>query len=165
AQPMTMLAAPAIIPADARHLDNMMVVMNAAFDPGYGEAWSARQLASSLADPHCFARLAVADAGPQGFSLCRSAGPEVELLLIAVMPGRQGLGLGRQLLARVAQDGQVRGASELFLEVRENNFAARKLYSRCGFSEVGRRPDYYTGVTGERFAAISMQFNLGQLAL
>lgn len=161
---MTMLATPAIIPADARHLDSMMAVMNAAFHPDYGEAWSARQLGSSLAESNCFARLALAGDAPQGFSLCRSAGPEVELLLIAVMPSGQGHGLGRHLLARAAQDAYARGASELFLEVRENNLAARKLYSRNGFLEVGRRENYYTGVTGERFAAISMQLNLAILA-
>ena len=161
---MTMLAALAIIPADARHLDSMMAVMNAAFYPGYGEAWSAGQLASSLADARCFARLALADGQPQGFSLCRSAGPEVELLLIAVMPQGQGKGLGRQLLARAAQDGQARGALELFLEVRENNVTARKLYAGSGFLEVGRRPYYYTGVTGDRFDAISMQLILSVLA-
>jgi ribosomal-protein-alanine N-acetyltransferase len=58
----------------------------------------------------------------------------------------------------------VRGASELFLEVRENNRAARTLYSACGFIEVGRRPDYYTGAMGDRFAAISMLTRLTELA-
>jgi [ribosomal protein S18]-alanine N-acetyltransferase len=31
-----------------------------------------------------------------------------------------------------------------YLEVRESNIGARKLYQRVGFTEVGRRPDYYT---------------------
>jgi ribosomal protein S18 acetylase RimI-like enzyme len=36
-----------------------------------------------------------------------------------------------------------RGAEEIFLEVRESNLAARRLYETSGFSESGRRQSYY----------------------
>jgi len=36
-----------------------------------------------------------------------------------------------------------RGAARLFLEVAEDNFAARKLYAALGFGAVGRRAAYY----------------------
>ena len=35
------------------------------------------------------------------------------------------------------------GASEMFLEVAETNAAARALYARQGFGEIGRRARYY----------------------
>ncbi len=34
-------------------------------------------------------------------------------------------------------------AEEVFLEVRESNEAARKLYEKLGFLPVGTRPEYY----------------------
>jgi len=137
-----------------------MAVMHAAFDPQYGEAWSTAQLAGTLAMPGCWARLALAGATATGFSLCRSLGPEVELLLIAVDAGWRRQGIAARLLARAQDDAAARGASELFLEVREDNAAARCLYDAAGFAEVGRRRDYYTGKDGSRRGAITMRVAL-----
>lgn len=155
------VAAPAIVAADARHLEALMVVMRASFDPAFGEAWSALQLGGTLAQGSSFARQAIDAAGvAQGFTLSRCAGPEVELLLIAVHPGQRGLGLGRSLVHAACHDAVLRGAEEIFLEVRENNQAALALYRQAGFLEVGRRPDYYAGASGARFAALTMRRRL-----
>ena len=54
---------------------------------------------------------------------------------------------------------KLRGARTLFLEVRDGNLAA-SLYARAGFIEVGRRKDYYTGIDGARFDAITMRRDL-----
>jgi ribosomal-protein-alanine N-acetyltransferase len=35
------------------------------------------------------------------------------------------------------------GAEEVWLEVRESNMRALRLYQQCGFTVVGRRPGYY----------------------
>jgi len=153
--------APAIVGADARHLEALMVVMRASFDPAFGEAWSALQLGGTLAQGTSFARQAIDAAGvAQGFTLSRSAGPEVELLLIAVHPGQRGRGFGRSLLHTACHDAARRGAEEIFLEVRENNQTALALYRQAGFLGVGRRPDYYAGAAGARFAALTMRRRL-----
>ena len=34
--------------------------------------------------------------------------------------------------------------SDIFLEVREGNTAARRLYEKLGFSEISRRKAYYS---------------------
>lgn len=152
-----------ILPADERHLQAMMAVMHAAFDPQYGEAWSSAQLGATLTLPGCWGRLAVIGTHEAGFSLCRAAGPEVELLLIAVHPGARRQGVARRLLMRAQEDAVARGATEIFLEVREDNHAAKNLYEMAGFSQVGRRPDYYSGKDGSRRAAITMRFALEKL--
>lgn len=156
---MDSLPAPslAILPADERHLEAMMAVMLAAFDPQYGEAWSSAQLGATLAMPTCWGRLALLGTQEAGFSLCRAAGPEVEVLLIAVSPAARRQGVGHRLLLRSQEDAIARGATEIFLEVREDNFAAKYLYERAGFSKVGRRPEYYSGKDGSRRAAITMR--------
>jgi [ribosomal protein S18]-alanine N-acetyltransferase len=162
---MSTLAPPVIAPADERHLDALMAVMAASFDPAFGEAWSALQLAGTLGLETSFARQSLDARGrATGFTLCRAAGPEVELLLIAVHPGERGQGLGRSLVARAFDDALHRGASEVFLEVRDNNLAARALYQHSGFTPVGHRPDYYTGVSGDRYGAITMRKLLADLA-
>ena len=159
--PVNPFVSPVITSADARHIEALMAVMRASFDPAFGEAWSALQLGGTLALDSSFARQALDAAGvAQGFTLSRSAGPEVELLLIAVHPGQRGHGMGRALVHTACLDAARRGASEIFLEVRENNQAALALYHQAGFLEVGRRPNYYAGVTGTRFAALTMRRRL-----
>lgn len=162
---MSTLAPPVITLADERHLDALMTVMRASFDPRFGEAWSALQLAGTLGLDNSFARrvLGAADA-TIGFTLCRSAGPEVELLLIAVNPDQRGHGIGQLLIETACRDAAQHRASELFLEVRENNASARSLYQRAGFRDVGRRADYYAGATGGRFAAITMRRGLSDFS-
>jgi [ribosomal protein S18]-alanine N-acetyltransferase len=153
----------AIVPADERHLEAMMAVMHAAFDPRYGEAWSAAQLGATLTLPGCWGRLALLGAQAVGFSLCRAAGPEVELLLIAVSPTLHRQGIAGRLLLRSQEDAMARGANELFLEVREDNESAKYLYNRAGFVQVGRRNDYYQAKDGSRRAAITMRIALEQI--
>jgi ribosomal-protein-alanine N-acetyltransferase len=147
-----------VVVADARHLEALMSIMRVGFDPHYGEAWSQSQLAGTLALDGSFARQAVA-AGDviQGFTLSRVVAGEVELLLVAVDPALRRRGIGRLLVEQVAVDARRFGATTLFLEVRENNAAARQLYRALGFVDVGRRANYYTGTSGERFAAITMR--------
>ena len=162
---MSTLAGPVIAPADERHLDALMAVMRAGFDPDFGEAWSSPQLFGTLGLGTSFARRAInAQDETIGFTLSRAAGPEVELLLIAVEPRRRGQGIGRLLLETACTDAWRRGAGEIFLEVRENNTPARALYRQSGFVEVGRRANYYTGSNGQRFAAITMRRNLALLS-
>jgi ribosomal-protein-alanine N-acetyltransferase len=162
--PVNPFVSPVIASADARHIEALMAVMRASFDPAFGEAWSALQLGGTLALESSYARQALDSAGTaQGFTLSRSAGPEVELLLIAVHPGQRGNGVGRALLQAACQDAARRGALEIFLEVRENNQAALALYRQAGFVEVGRRPDYYTGLTGSHYAALTMRRTIDYL--
>ena len=158
---MTVLTDPPILPADARHIDRLMTVMGTAFDPQFGEAWSASQLAGTLLLDGSFARQATDAAGCAiGFTLSRAASVEVELLLIAIAPAHRGGGVGRSLVQTVIADAMQRGASEVFLEVRENNVAARRLYHSAGFFDIGARPNYYTGTAGTRTSAITMRRNV-----
>jgi [ribosomal protein S18]-alanine N-acetyltransferase len=152
-----------LVPADERHLEALMAVMHAAFDPLFGEAWSAAQLGATLTLPGSWARLALVGSQPAGFTLCRAAGPEVELLLIAVAPAMRRNGIAGRLLLRAQEDAMARGASELFLEVREDNEPAKYLYNAAGFVQIGRRADYYTIKDGSRRAAITMRYALQPL--
>lgn len=68
---------------------------------------------------------------------------EVHLLNIAVHKASQRKGVGRRLLAKMVEVGNGEGAETAWLEVRPSNLAARSLYRKAGFREVGRRPRYY----------------------
>jgi [ribosomal protein S18]-alanine N-acetyltransferase len=66
-----------------------------------------------------------------------------ELANIAVRPELRGRGLGARLLDEVVAACRRRGVTKLYLEVRDSNDAALRLYERFGFREVGRRRSYY----------------------
>jgi [ribosomal protein S18]-alanine N-acetyltransferase len=78
-----------------------------------------------------------------GYSIALSVLDESEILNIAVDPARRGLGLGGLLLDAAIEQARGRGATAVFLEVRESNDSARRLYASRGFSEISRRKKYY----------------------
>jgi len=142
-------------------LDRIMAVMQAAFDPAYGEAWSRRQVGDALVLPHTHYLLAGADGrAPRldepatGFVLSRGAAGEEELLLIAVHPEHRGKGIGRALIERFIDAARLRGTERLFLEMRDGN-PAERLYRATGFEPVGRRRQYYRGARNGPLDAIT----------
>ena len=144
-------------------VDRIMAVMEAAFDPAYGEAWTRRQVADALLVPGTHYLLIAADMSEPledspsvGFALTRGVLDEEELLLIAVLPELRGRGVGGTLLRRVIAEARARGASRLFLEMREGN-PAESLYRRHGFTPVGRRRNYYRRGNGGALDAITFR--------
>jgi [ribosomal protein S18]-alanine N-acetyltransferase len=124
-------------------VDAVMSVMEAAFDPAFGEAWNRRQVTDSLvfANTH----LQIAGDPPenvQGFLLSRNAVDEEELLLIAVHPRHRGKGVGEKLMQRFIEAARDRRVRRVFLEMRAGN-PAERLYRQFGFEQIGLRKDYY----------------------
>jgi len=65
-----------------------------------------------------------------------TAETEREILNIAVSPEFRRMGIATALIHSIED-------AEVFLEVRESNRVAQKLYENLGFEDVGRRPGYY----------------------
>ena len=143
-----------ILEADARRLDSVMEVMNAAFGDSYGEAWTRSQCAGIL--PMDGVTLTVAEGGADllGFALYRIVLEDAELLLLAVAPPAQGNGIGRKLLTQFIEDAKKMGASKIHLEVRDGNPATR-IYEAAGFAPAGRRRNYYRGADGRQYDALT----------
>jgi ribosomal-protein-alanine N-acetyltransferase len=136
-------------------IDAVMSVMEDSFDPAYGEAWTAAQCAGLMPMPGVWLTLARDGGEAVGFALGRTVAAEAELLLLAVKRSCQGRGVGEKLLKSFVASAQARGATRLHLEVRDGNHALR-LYAKAGFSEVGRRKNYYTGRDGQIYDAITL---------
>jgi [ribosomal protein S18]-alanine N-acetyltransferase len=144
-----------IIHGDARDIAGVMTVMNDAFDPQFGEAWTAAQCIALLAMPHNQLLLAREGEITVGFAMTRWVLDEEELLMIAVANKQQRRNVGLQLLQSVKNNAANDERKKLFLEVRDGN-PAHIFYLGCGFEEVGRRKAYYRGVSGQSFDAITM---------
>lgn len=100
--------------------------------------WSAAEFIGLLASPLVFV-----ESVPTGFVLGRVIADEAELLTIAVDPAARRQGMGARLLAAFTRQAAGRGAATAFLEVAEDNAAARALYARGGWTDSGRRRGYY----------------------
>jgi ribosomal-protein-alanine N-acetyltransferase len=140
---------------DLSALNDVMRVMDDSFDPAFGEAWTSPQCGGLLPMPGVWLSLAEEGGEVIGFALGRVIAGEAELLLLAVRRSSQARGVGQLLLDRFTAIAKSRGAERLHLEVREGNRAIR-LYKRAGFSEVGRRRNYYSGRDGELYDALTL---------
>jgi [ribosomal protein S18]-alanine N-acetyltransferase len=78
-----------------------------------------------------------------GYIIAFAVDEDAEVLNVAVHPRFRGHGLARQMLDAVLIELGRRGVRAAFLEVRESNEPARSLYKSRGFSEIGRRKNYY----------------------
>lgn len=73
-----------------------------------------------------------------GFLAIQNLVGELEITQIAIKKAYQGRGLGDQLMAQLSDRRE-----SIFLEVRASNEAARALYAKYGFVQVGKRKNYY----------------------
>ena len=141
-------------------IGELMDVMEHAFDPLFGEAWNAGQCLGIMSLPDVWLSFAEDGERTVGFALSRLLMDEAELLLLAVEPDARGHGVGRALIERTVEIAVDKGAHRLLLEVRDGN-QALDLYQGSGFSEIGRRHDYYRGSDGTTRDALTLARPIG----
>jgi len=95
-----------------------------------------------LCSPDKVLLVATCDGECAGYVAAYTVVRESDILTVAVEPRFRGCGVGRELLCALFD--ALSGESDvIFLEVRESNGAARKLYTSAGFSVIGSRKNYY----------------------
>ena len=96
----------------------------------------------SSPERHCL----VAEQGlvGMGFIVAREVKPEWEIENVVVAKNSRRKGVGAQLVREILAIARTSGAHDIFLEVRESNQPARRLYEACGFKITGRRSKYYS---------------------
>jgi len=148
-----------IVEGDASDIASIMPIMNDAFDPAFGEAWTSSQCLSAIAIPGSRLLLAKSAGQVGGFSLSRWVLESEELLMIGVARSMQRMAIGSALINEVVRRASEEGRTQIFLEVRDGN-AAHGFYANCGFQPVGRRKRYYKGANGEQHDAITMALKI-----
>ncbi len=92
----------------------------------------------------------------KGLILGRLAGPEAEILTLAVVPDAQRQGIASELLDEFERTARQNGAVQLFLEVANTNQGALALYRKHQYRDAGIRKDYYASPTGQKVSALVM---------
>ncbi|MDP3854667.1 GNAT family N-acetyltransferase [Phenylobacterium sp.] len=139
--------------------DALAGVHGRAFSGG----WAASEIAGLLDGPGGFALL-IEEAEPLAFILCRAVAGEAEILTLAVDPAARRRGLALALVEAATGAARMAGAQTLFLEVAHDNAAARGLYAKAGFQEVGLRRGYYDRGPNPPANAVVMRLDLGPSA-
>ena len=132
-------------------LDAVLAIEERAFP----QPWSRSFFEKELAAPQASCTVAVAGDGQTavvapkvepkilGYTVCWRVLDELHLLNVAVHPEHRSGAIGRRLVEAVLDDGRETGARVVYLEVRAGNVAARRLYRRLGFRDLGVRRAYY----------------------
>ncbi len=86
---------------------------------------------------------------------------EAHLHNVCVIPKFQSQGLGSRWMLHLIDSAKTRNCSVVFLEVRESNQRAIKLYSGLGFGKIGLRNNYYQTKQGKENGLV-MELKLTQ---
>ncbi len=129
-------------PAGAADLPEIIAIERNTLSAAH---WSESQYADVFSDGSQRVCLVVAgERGLHGFLIANRLGSEWELENIAVTEVSRQRGVGSELMSAFIAEARSKCAETIFLEVRESNTAARRLYEKCGFVETGRRKAYYS---------------------
>lgn len=110
-------------------------------------AWSKAQYLSAVHNKQHFWVIKQGDK-VVGFLLWHICAGVAEIYNIAIAPEHQRQHLAQMLLNKmlsICQQGQL---ESIFLEVRQSNIAAQRLYEKMGFKVIGHRKNYYHLGTG-----------------
>lgn len=110
----------------------------------FSTAWTEESIVDSISNESSYFNIAYADDKPAGYMSMQVCCGEGDIMRVAVLPDYRRLGIGRALLEECFSANKL---DAVFLDVRENNIPAIKLYESFGFEKIGIRKNYYSNPT------------------
>ena len=107
------------------------------------EPWSENSVASELKNKLALWLVAEEDGRVAGYIGSQTCGDESDVMNVAVHPDFRRRGIAEALINDLVEQLNAIGSHCLTLEVRASNVPAISLYEKLGFTEVGRRKNYY----------------------
>jgi ribosomal-protein-alanine N-acetyltransferase len=109
----------------------------------YSAPWSEEVYRQELRNERAYFDLVKYRGKIVGYSGMWHLASEVHIGTLATHPLARRKGIGELLLLNIIKRARELASKRVTLEVRPSNQAARKLYTKYGFQEVGRRKGYY----------------------
>ena len=109
----------------------------------FTQPWQPHTFEQALNDSKYIVLVAQSNEMVCGFGVAYTVGDEGEIATFAVDAAMRGQGVGDAIFNGLLAECTSRGAHMVFLEVRQSNLAAQRLYKRFGFEVVGQRRNYY----------------------
>lgn len=120
----------------------------------FSTPWTEQSINDSIGSDSNYFNLAYAGGKPAGYMSMQLAAGEGDIMRVAVLPEYRRQGIGRMLLEECFLSTK---PDIVFLDVRENNMPAIRLYESLGFEKTGIRKNYYSNPTEN---AVIMTYNL-----
>ena len=109
----------------------------------FSDPWSERSIASELDNQLAFWLVATEGETVAGYIGSQTVMDETDMMNVAVHPDFRRQGIAEALIHSLVEQLNAMGSHCLTLEVRASNAPAIALYEKLGFSEIGRRKNYY----------------------
>ncbi|MBK6087455.1 ribosomal protein S18-alanine N-acetyltransferase [Ruminococcus sp. M6(2020)] len=120
------------------HLEQVKALLDLCFGDS---AWTMESLRSQLDKSDSRCTVAVEYDRIIGFLAFEQVLDEGSIVEVAVHPDCRRKGIARSLITAAIQSAE--GLDSIFLEVRESNTSAIRLYESLGFERIGVRKGYY----------------------
>ena len=124
-------------------VDDMRAVWQIFQDSPEAAVWSEGAIRTSLLDSQTIALVGCRGDEVSGSIFGVSVAGEAEILNLAVSRKHRRQGLARGLVRKLLEEFASESVQRIFLEVRESNAAAIRLYEGLRFQRAGRRKGYY----------------------
>ena len=109
----------------------------------FSDPWSEKSVASELNNPLALWLTAVEGERVTGYIGSQTVMDETDMMNVAVHPDFRRRGIAEALVNELVARLKSRESRSLTLEVRVSNLSAITLYKKLGFSQIGRRKNYY----------------------
>ena len=109
----------------------------------FSDPWSEKSIASELENKLSCWLVAVEDEKVAGYIGSQTVCGETDMMNVAVHPDHRRKGIAEALILGLIGELKAAESHCLTLEVRASNMPAITLYEKLGFSEIGRRKNYY----------------------
>lgn len=120
-------------------LDGIIEIENLSFV----SPWTKRLFEDTLSSPIATSFVMKKSSRIIGYIMVYSMAGEAHILNIAIHPDYRGRGHASSLIQHALNHFDEKGVHDFFLEVREGNMVAIRLYQRFGFEKIGKRKRYY----------------------
>lgn len=109
----------------------------------FSDPWSEGSVAAELDNPLSCWLVCQEKGEVLGYVGSQTVLDQSDMMNIAVAAEARRRGIAQALIQALTAQLKTRGSRSLSLEVRPSNAAAVALYQKLGFTQVGRRPNYY----------------------
>ena len=123
--------------------ENLIKILEISVEQFKEESWSKQQYLSSLAEPNTLIFYNIKNNVACGFLVVQVVLDEINILLIATKESYKKQNVASELLEYLISFAEKNNIKKIWLEVKEDNTPAQKLYFKFNFNLINIRKNYY----------------------